>query len=309
MLIREALIKANTMLKNEKLEDLDIKIKYIMMDVMSYTTTELILKMFDNMDKEKEEEFFKKIEELKKQIPVAYVIKKAHFLGLELDVDDTVLIPRQDSEILVMEIVKEIKEKLNSKDLVELLDIGTGSGCLDLAIINEFYKAKYVDKTIAEDKKIIIYSVDISDDALRIARKNKEKLFNEFYKKYNIKKEEIKMYNIIYSDIFKNVNRKFDIIYSNPPYIKSKDIEDLDEEVKKEPRLALDGKEDGLYYYREILKSAKYYLKSSGTIFFEIGSTQKEDIREECRKKGFLGFRCIKDLENRDRVLRVRASM
>ena len=212
-------------------------------------------------------------------IPLQYITNKQAFFNENYFVNENVLIPRQDSEILVEEAIKYI----NSENLTSLLDMCTGSGALGISIAN--------NSCIKE-----VTLVDISNNALEVAKKNIE--INNVSK--NI--------NIVCSDLFSNLdNKKYDIIISNPPYIKTEDIYSLDEYVKKEPLIALDGGIDGLAIYRKILKEAKEHLNDNGIIIFEIGYDELEDIKSIVKMyKEYNYIKCVKDLGGNDRVVIIR---
>ncbi|WP_073591185.1 peptide chain release factor N(5)-glutamine methyltransferase [Anaerocolumna xylanovorans] len=205
-----------------------------------------------------------------RHIPLQYITGEQEFMGLDFLVREGVLIPRQDTEILVMEALKVCKDK-------EVLDICTGSGCILLSLL----KLGGVKQGTG---------VDISDEALEIACENAKRLrvTAEFRK----------------SDIYSQVNKKYDIIISNPPYIPTGVITTLMEEVKdNEPTIALDGKEDGLYFYREICKRLKDYLNPGGYVFFEIGYDQGEAVKKLLTEAGMDDINIIKDLAGLNRVV------
>lgn len=211
-------------------------------------------------------------------IPLQYVLGKQNFFKEEYIVNENVLIPRQDTEILVETAISYI-----SKNKYQyMLDMCTGSGCVGISIANN-----------SEIKKIDL--VDISKKALEVAKKNIC---------LNGVKKEISTIN---SDLFSNLDpkiNKYDIIVSNPPYIKKKDLEKLESNVKKEPILALDGGEDGMYFYDKILDNAREYLNSNSLVIFEIGYDEKEDIMRIIKKHEEYSFKeCIKDLSGLDRVV------
>ena len=208
----------------------------------------------------------------KKGEPLQYILNSAYFYGREYYVDKGVLIPRKDSEIPCEKIINLIKQN----ELKEFLEIGVGSGCFSL--------------TVNLETGINVKGVEISNDALKVAHINNERL-----------KGDCKFFK---SDLFSNVDEKFDIIYSNPPYIRSDVISTLQREVKDfEPRLALDGGEDGLKFYRDIAKAATSYLKEGGYLAFEIGYDQRADIENILRENNFINIESFKDYGDKDRVV------
>jgi release factor glutamine methyltransferase len=234
----------------------------------------LAIKRDEVLKEEELERFLKYIEKRKSRIPYQYIVKKQHFMGFEFYVDERVLIPRPETEILVEEALKRMK----SGDLI--LDIGTGSGAIAISIAKLFPDCK-------------VYAVDVSEEALEVAKYNAEKL--------GVAEKII----FIKSDIFSNIPQdvKFDLIVSNPPYIKKAELENLQEEVKKEPILALDGGEDGLFFYKRIIPDCKFYLKKGGRGLFEIGYGQREEVEKIFLENGFDEIEVIKDLAHIDRVI------
>ena len=205
-------------------------------------------------------------------IPIAYIFGKTNFYGYDFKVDKNVLIPRLDTEILIEEIIKDIK--LRSGE-TSVLDIGTGSGAIAVSIQKETGTK--------------VTAVDISKNALEIA-------------KFNAEQNDAKI-EFILSDLFENVKQKFDFIVSNPPYIETETIKSLDKEVVfNEPILALDGGEDGLEFYRKIVADAPRFLNSGGKLYFEIGYNQASSV-SELMKKDFKNIKVLKDYGNNDRVV------
>lgn len=204
--------------------------------------------------------------------PLQYAIGKWNFYGLDLLVDKRALIPRYETEILVDLI---INDNSNNK---KILDIGTGSGAISLALSKNL-----------KDSKII--GVDISKNAIDLANENKIKL--------NINNVEFKE-----SDIFSNIEEKFDIIVSNPPYINKEDFEKLDNKLYYEPQNALYGGEDGLYFYKEIIKNAKKFLNKNGKIYLEIGYDQKDSISDLLEEYGYKQIKSYKDFNDFDRIIK-----
>lgn len=204
--------------------------------------------------------------------PLQYAIGKWNFYGLDLLVDKRALIPRYETEILVDLI---INDNSNNK---KVLDIGTGSGAISLALSKNL-----------KDSKII--GVDISKNAIDLANENKIKL--------NINNVEFKE-----SDIFSNIDEKFDIIVSNPPYINKEDFEKLDNKLYYEPQNALYGGEDGLYFYKKIIKNAKNFLNKNGKIYLEIGYNQKDSISDLLEEYGYKQIKSYKDFNDFDRIIK-----
>ncbi len=206
--------------------------------------------------------------------PLQYILKSQEFMGLEFYVDENVLIPRQDTEILVEHILEHF-----ANQGISCIDFGTGSGCIAISI------AKF-------NENALIKAVDISKNALEIAKKNAE--FNGVLDRVSFEE----------ADIFKyEAFGKHDLIVSNPPYIRSRDIFDLQKDVKYfEPSLALDGGESGLLYYERIIKIAPKLLKINGMLAFEIGYDQADDVGK-MMEKDFSDIKIIKDLCGNNRVV------
>lgn len=279
MKIYEAIAKAKKILEENNIADADLKAKEIMQYYLEMEPKDIIKNYRNEYDFAK---FFEMIEKVSKNIPYQYIIGKAWFYGKEYLVDENVLIPRIDSEIVAHEIISKVQEMKDSgRKEVSVLEIGTGSGALSITVI--------------ENTNANILAVDISEGAIDIAKEN--------MKLHGIKEDRM---DVILSDIYENVLGKFDIIFSNPPYIRSEDIKNLDKDVLKEPHLALDGGESGLDYYIKIIEGAKDYLKENGYIIFEIGYDQRKDIEKIAKDAGYTNVECIKDMENRDRVIIIR---
>lgn len=209
-------------------------------------------------------------------IPLQHITGQAWFYGRSFNVNSDVLVPRQDTEVLVSEALKVI----NAKDSV--LDMCTGSGCIII--------------TLALEKKLgRALGADISEAALKVASGNREKLGADdvTFVKSNI-----------FSDINVNDDELFDVIVSNPPYIATGEIETLTEEVRiHDPYIALDGLEDGLHFYREITQQSMNYIKSGGWLLYEIGCTQAHDVSDIMSEYGYSNIKVIKDLAGLDRVV------
>jgi len=221
-------------------------------------------------------EYMKRIERRANHIPLQHIIGYTEFWKYKFFVNEYVLVPRQDTELLVEEALK----KIDSNSTV--LDMCTGSGCIliSLALETNFIKG---------------IGTDISKEALVIAGKNRESL-------------EAKNVEFLESDLFKKLqgtfNHKFDVIVSNPPYIKTSVIEELDEEVRTyDPMIALDGHDDGLYFYEAITVQSVDFIKTGGWLMYEIGYDQAEPVKKIMRQCGFTNIEIVKDLSGLDRVV------
>lgn len=215
------------------------------------------------------------VEKRANHIPVQHIIGQTEFMGLTFKVNDKVLVPRLDTEILVDEVVKYVGD-----DFAKILDMCTGSGCIAITVSDMCDNATVV-------------GADISKDAIDIAEDNNK-----------LNQTDV---TFIESDLFENVEGLFDVVVSNPPYIKTEEIENLQDEVKlHDPKLALDGGESGLDFYQRIIKDSKNYLKANGMIFFEIGFDQAEEVSNILKENGYHDIVVKKDLSGLDRVVMAR---
>ena len=210
-------------------------------------------------------------QKLAKGEPLQYAIGHWDFFGLDLLVDKRALIPRFETEILVEYI---LDSPINKKSI---LDIGTGTGAISLALANNLDESKVI-------------GVDISDEALSLADENKKRLALD-----NV--------NFLKSDLFTNVNEKFDLVVSNPPYISEEDYKNLDKKLFYEPKTSLVGGIDGLDFYKDIIKEASNYLNDDGHLIFEIGYDQKAAINDLLIKSDFKNIDNIKDYNGFDRIV------
>ncbi|NLX61174.1 MAG: peptide chain release factor N(5)-glutamine methyltransferase [Tissierellia bacterium] len=224
------------------------------------------------------DKYFEMIDRRRAGYPIQYIIKEREFMGLDFYVEEGVLIPRPDTEILV-EYVLEYIDKNYGQQEVEVLDIGIGSGAIGISIA--YYR-----------KNARVYGVDISQKALEISNINKER-FN------------LENINIFKSNLFENIDKdkKFHIIASNPPYIPKDHISSLQEEVQYEPVLALDGGKDGLDFYRRIIPESKEYLHPNGLLILEIGYDQGAAVVSIMEEEAFENIEILKDLQGLDRVV------
>lgn len=269
MTIKQNLEYAVRLLKENNIEDATIKARVLLSRMLDKPKEYLIV----NADKELEQEtvFQKYIQELINGRPLQYITNKQEFFGIEFYVDENVLIPQPDTEILVEEVIK-IAKRENKKSI---LDLCTGSGIIAIALSENL-----------ENTNII--ATDISDKALEIAKRNDKKQRVIFKK----------------SNMFENLQKDmFDIIVSNPPYIKTSVIEKLDKDVRQEPKIALDGGNDGLDFYRIIAKEAYKHLNENGYLCLEIGEDQKEEVIELLEGMNYKNIYSKKDLGGNDRVI------
>lgn len=204
--------------------------------------------------------------------PLQYITGEQEFMGLTFEVNPQVLIPRQDTETLVEETMRILHDGMN------ILDMCTGSGCILLSLM------KYSNNCSG-------IGADISEEALKVARRNAERL-------------QIEDVRFMQSNLFDKIEERFDVIISNPPYIKSGVIPELMEEVRDyEPIGALDGTENGLFFYDAIIKEAPQYLNRGGYLLFEIGCDQAEEVSVRMENAGFKAVSVVKDLAGLDRVV------
>lgn len=272
--IKQTLTKGTIMLKNSNIESPKLKARLLLQYILKKSRQYLIVYDNQEVDKKAQWEYFVNIEKLTKGMPLQHITHTQEFMKMDFYVDENVLIPRPDTEILVEETIK-IAQTMESP---KILDLCTGSGAIAISL------KKYIPSAQ-------VYAVDISKKALEIAKKNAHRL-----------EAEVKF---IESNLFEKIkNEKFDIIVSNPPYIKKSDINYLSQEVQKEPQIALDGGYDGLDFYRKISYQAIDYLKFGSYLCFEIGYDQKEEVFEILKGiEHYTKTYCKKDLCGNDRVV------
>lgn len=276
---RKLLTKAANILKDANIENIEYDIKTILRDTFDIDYNKFVMDMDNEFetDKSLEYEFISRIEKRKKHIPLQYIINKQNFYGLDLYVNESVLIPRYDTENIVDCIVKDFE---GSKD-ISVLDLCTGSGCIAISLKKNGFEK--------------VFALDISDKALEVAK------HNAYIHNADI--------TFIKSDLYKELPNdiRFDLIVSNPPYIRTGEIEKLDDEVKDfEPKLALDGGKDGLDFYKKILNLSKDFINKNGSLYFEIGYDQAKDVVDLAKKEGYYNIKIIKDLSGKDRGISMR---
>ncbi len=276
MTIMDAIKKGMIELKNSNIESPKLKSRLLMQYVLNQTRQYIIVNDLNRISKEDEERYFVGISKLRAGVPLEHITHQREFMKLNFYINENVLIPRQDTEILVEEVINIAKRIKNSK----ILDLCTGSGAIAVSL------AKYLPESE-------ITATDISNKALEVAKKNAK--INEVENRITF----------ISSDLFTNIpEEKYDIIVSNPPYIKRNVIETLEEQVRKEPYMALDGGLDGLDFYRKIIKNSYEYLKYHGFLCLEIGFDQKIDVIELIEnEEKFENTYSKKDLFDNDRII------
>lgn len=271
MTLREIYENGKEKLENAGIDDATVDAWYLLEYTTGISRAVYFLKMNEELSKELEMKYEEYICLRASHIPLQHITGVQEFMGLEFQVNEHVLIPRQDTEILVETVLKTLKPGM------KVLDMCTGSGCILISLL------KY-------SKEIAGTGVDISKEALKVAERNRGKM--------NVDAE------LIQSNLFEMVTGTYDVIVSNPPYIRTKVIEELKEEVKlHDPFIALDGKEDGLYFYRKIVEKSAEHLAIGGKLFFEIGHDQGEEVKRLMEAAGFSKVNVKKDLAGLDRVV------
>ncbi len=267
---RTALANGTEYLKSQGVEEASADAWLLLEFCTGVDRTRYFLIQTEEMKKEQEDRYFSFIEKRGERIPLQYLTGNQMFYGRLFCVGPQVLVPRQDTEVLVEESLKKIR------DGQRVMDICTGSGCIII--------------TLAAEKNIRAEAVDISEEALKIAEENAVR--NHCRVRF------------FQSDLLKNAEGIFDCIVSNPPYIPTEEIGKLMPEVRDhEPVLALDGREDGLYFYRRIVEDAWDHLTEGGWLLFEIGFDQAAEVFEMMKHKGYHGIEVKKDLAGLDRVV------
>lgn len=272
--IRKALQTAKNKLNENGIDEREARL--LLAFALKITPDELI--KYTEIDDTVFESFQELLNKRCRHVPFAYITGYKEFMKLNFLVNENVLIPRADTEILVEEAIRICKDELKQKESIKVLDMCTGSGCIAISIAKSVSNAS-------------VSAVDISDEALKVAKEN-------------AKQNDVSV-EFIQSDLFTKLDsQEFDLIVSNPPYIKSDVVSTLEEEVKEhEPILALDGGKDGLDFYKKISKIAKYYLSSNGYLIFEIGFDEAEELQNVLTKDGYNNIRVLKDYSGNDRVV------
>lgn len=263
--------KGVVLLREAQIEEAALDARLLLEAVCGTSRNDLLVHGDNLVTENQYDSYVNYIDMRRRHIPLQHILGYQEFMGLKFKVTPDVLIPRQDTETLVEEVMR------NLHDGMHILDMCTGSGCILLSLLHYSNDCAGV-------------GCDLSEKALKVAKENAREL--------SLKAE------FVQSDLFENVCGKYEIIVSNPPYIPSKVIPTLMEEVKNhDPLMALDGREDGLYFYREIIKRAGQYLYPGGMLFFEIGCDQAADVSRFMKEAGYKETEVCKDLAGLDRVV------
>lgn len=274
MTIKQLMEYGKKYLRKYEIQDAGIIVRVLLSNILGLNREQLIIKQEKEVTDEEQIKYVQELKNIADGKPLQYIINKQEFMKLNYYVDENVLIPQPDTEILVEEVIKIAKENRNN-----ILDMCTGSGAIAISL------AYYLEN-------VEIVATDISEKALEIAQKN-----------YNNNKRHNKI-EFIKSDMFENVNKKFDIIVSNPPYIATGEMYKLDKQVQKEPILALDGGKDGLKFYKIFAIEAYRYLTKNGYLCLEIGYNQKEQVMNLLQETGMYSqIYSKKDLQGNDRII------
>lgn len=267
----EAFLMGMQKLKEAQIGEAQLDARLLLEEVCGTDHNTLLCHGDREVSEAEEEQYRKALEQRAIHVPLQHLLGYQDFMGLRFQVNEYVLIPRQDTEILVEEAMRYLH------DGMRILDLCTGSGCILLSLLHYSNDCEGV-------------GVDISQEALQVAAQNAELL--------GIRADFLK------SDLYEKVTGKFDLLVSNPPYIERAIIPTLMEEVREyDPYIALDGGEDGLDFYRRIIGGAQDYLKRGGQILMEIGSGQAKAVSELLREAGFKEIDVCRDFAGLDRVV------
>lgn len=269
--IREALKKGETFLKERGIEAYSLEAQLLMAYALGRSRAFVLAEGEKVLEKDEEDKFFALIQKRGSRYPLAYILGKKDFMGLELKITPAVLIPRSDTEVLAEEVLRRLDDEPK-----RVVDVGTGSGAIALAL--KFYRPSWE-----------VWATDLSEAALEVAGANAQS--------YNLE------LNFKQSDLLSSLSGKFDLIVSNPPYVTSTELKELQPEVRFEPLAALDGGEDGLMFYRRLIPQAASFLKEEGTLFSEIGSDLAEKIKELFSVADWSSYEIIPDYQHRPRVI------
>ena len=272
--IQSALKKGQSILIDNNIISAKLDSEILMSQAIRKNKKFIILNLHKEIKKRDLEYFENLIQERARRKPIAQIIKKKDFWKYEFIVNNNVLIPRPDTEILIEQALKLVK----NKNRLQILDIGIGSGCILMSILKE-------------KKNFIGTGIDISNKSLQISKVNGQKL--RINNRLRLFKSNIDNFN----------TGKYDLIVSNPPYIKKSNLKCLEKDVGFEPKQALDGGLDGLSEIRKVINKSSELIKRSGHFIIEIGFDQKNKVKKILRDKGFYIKKTVKDLSNHDRCI------
>ena len=277
MISSSALKNAEDILKKSQIPSWRLDAEILLAEVLRKDRSELMIRNNLKISNKKAFTFNRYIDRRKKFEPVAYILNNKEFFSLDFFVNKNSLIPRPETELMVEKAVKIYKNKNPN-----VLDIGTGSGCIIISVLRHLPKSRGI-------------GLDISNDAIKVAKFNSERLLKVYNKR-------IKFMNLSIEKL--SNNRIFDLILANPPYINSKDIRNLSKDIKRyEPKIALDGGKDGLDVIKKVIYKSFKILKHNGTLAIEIGNNQYFAVSKLLRKNGFKETTLLKDYKNNIRCI------
>ncbi|MDC2991432.1 peptide chain release factor N(5)-glutamine methyltransferase [Candidatus Pelagibacter sp.] len=272
--IQTALKKGQSILKNNNILSAKLDSEILMSEAIRENKKYIILNLYKEIEKRDLEYFDNLIQERAKRKPIAQITKKKDFWKYEFYVNSNVLIPRPETEILIEQALKLVK----NKNRLQILDIGIGSGCILMSILKE-------------KKNFIGTGIDISNESLQISKVNSHKL--RINNRLKLFKSNIDNFN----------TGKYDLIVSNPPYVKKNDLKCLEKDIGFEPKQALDGGLDGLSEVRKVINKSSVLIKRNGYLIIEIGFDQKDKVKKILLNKGFYIKETVKDLSNHNRCI------
>ena len=277
MISSSALKNAEDILKKSQIPSWRLDAEILLAEVLRKDRSELIIRNNIKISNKKAFTFNRYIDRRKKFEPVAYILNNKEFFSLDFFVNKNSLIPRPETELMVEKAIEIYKKKAPN-----ILDIGTGSGCIIISVLRHLPKSRGI-------------GLDISKNAIKVAKFNSEKLLKVYNKR-------LKFMNVSIEKL--SNNRIFDLILANPPYINSKDIRNLSTDIKRyEPKIALDGGKDGLDVIKKVIYKSLRILKHNGTLAIEIGNNQYFAVSKLLRKNGFKETTLLKDYKNNIRCI------
>ena len=277
MISSSALKNAESILKKSQIPSWRLDAEILLAEVLRKDRSELIIRNNIKISNKKAFTFNRYIDRRKKFEPVAYILNNKEFFSLDFFVNKNSLIPRPETELMVEKAIKIYQNKAPN-----ILDIGTGSGCIIISVLRHLPKSRGI-------------GLDISKNAIKVAKFNSKRLLKVYNKR-------IKFMNLSIEKL--SNNRIFDLILANPPYINSKDIRNLSTDIKRyEPKIALDGGKDGLDVIKKVIYKSLKILKHNGTLAIEIGNNQYFTVSKLLRKNGFKETTLLKDYKNNIRCI------